>query len=195
MQLEGFSWERMAMAVDAVRERTLRLAHALEQAEIPYAVVGGNAVAAWVARVDIEAVRNTKDVDVLVRRADLQRIVNAAHGAGFVYQNIHGVDTFLDGPDGSVRSAVHLLFAQEKVRPDSVILTPDVTDSEEGPEFRIASLDALVSMKLTAFRLKDKVHLLDLMEVGLIDANWRNRLPPELARRLTELMETREQEN
>ncbi|MFM7072945.1 MAG: hypothetical protein ACKO38_14245 [Planctomycetota bacterium] len=183
------------MAVDAVRERTLRLAHALEQAEIPYAVVGGNAVAAWVARVDIEAVRNTKDVDVLVRRADLQRIVNAAHGAGFVYQNIHGVDTFLDGPDGSVRSAVHLLFAQEKVRPDSVILTPDVTDSEEGPEFRIASLDALVSMKLTAFRLKDKVHLLDLMEVGLIDANWRNRLPPELARRLTELMETREQEN
>lgn len=194
MQLGSFSWERVIMAVDAVRERTLRFAHALAESKIPYAVVGGNAVAAWVARVDIEAVRNTKDVDVLVRRADLQRIIRAAQEAGFVYQNIHGVDVFLDGPDGSVRSAIHLLFAQEKKRPDSVLLTPDVTDSEEGPEFRIANLDALVSMKLTAFRLKDKVHLLDLIDVGLIDTTWRDRLPPELARRLTELMETREQE-
>jgi hypothetical protein len=49
-------------------------------------------------------------------------------------------------------------------------------------------------MKLSAFHLKDKVHLLDLIDVGLIDTTWRDRLPPELARRLTELMETREQE-
>ena len=38
---------------------------------LPYAVVGGNAVAAWVSRVDQAAVRNTQDVDIVLRRADL----------------------------------------------------------------------------------------------------------------------------
>jgi len=33
-------------------------------------MAGGNAVAAWVARVDRAAVRNTQDVDLLVRRSD-----------------------------------------------------------------------------------------------------------------------------
>jgi len=33
-------------------------------------MAGGNAVAAWVARVDRAAVRNTQDVDLLVRRKD-----------------------------------------------------------------------------------------------------------------------------
>lgn len=42
------------------------MAAALERAGIPYVVVGGNAVATWVARVDLEAVRNTKDVHLLV---------------------------------------------------------------------------------------------------------------------------------
>ena len=44
---------------------------ALEGAGIPYAVAGGNAVASWVARVDEAAVRNTQDVDILIRREDL----------------------------------------------------------------------------------------------------------------------------
>jgi hypothetical protein len=69
-----------------------------------------------------------------------------------------------------------------------------VTESEAGPEFTVAALDALVRMKLTAFRLKDKVHLLDLLEVGLIDESWCERLPPELATRLRELMESRDRE-
>lgn len=44
--------ERMVWAVQRVRERLLRATAALEAAGVPYAVVGGNAVAAWVARVD-----------------------------------------------------------------------------------------------------------------------------------------------
>src|SRR5271157_3511844 len=53
------SLERMVRAVEKVRIRLLRAATALEQAKVPYAVVGGNAVAAWVSRVDESAVRNT----------------------------------------------------------------------------------------------------------------------------------------
>ena len=65
VRLQDFSWDRMAAAVEDVRQRACRAAGALRQAGIAHVVVGGNAVAAWVASVDQEAVRNTKGVDLL----------------------------------------------------------------------------------------------------------------------------------
>ena len=192
--LQDFSWERMSAAVDAVRERACRASAALEKAGIPHVGIGGNAVAAWVARIDVEAVRNTKDVDLLVRRRDFDGLVAALQSVGFVYQNVACVDRFLDGPEGSLRSAIHIVFAGERVRPDHLLPAPDVTDSEAGPDFTVATLEALVRMKLTSFRLNDKVHLLDLLEVGLIDSTWCERVPSELAARLRELIETRDRE-
>ena len=65
------AWEildRMERAVAKVRERLLRVTAVLNQAGIPYAVVGGHAVASWVTTVDEGAVRNTRDIDLLVRR-------------------------------------------------------------------------------------------------------------------------------
>ena len=59
--ISDLAWERMVSAVEKVRDRLRRAVHALEQAGIPYAVVGGNAVAAWVSEVDDAAVRNTRD--------------------------------------------------------------------------------------------------------------------------------------
>jgi len=49
----------MIRAVEKVRARLKRAATALDEAGVPYAVAGGNAVAAWVSRVDEAAVRNT----------------------------------------------------------------------------------------------------------------------------------------
>ena len=80
------------------------------------------------------------------------------------------------------------------MRPDYLLPAPDVTESEVGPEFTVAALDALVRMKLTSFRLKDKVHLLDLLGVGLIDEKWCDRFPPELGARLRELIESSDRE-
>jgi hypothetical protein len=194
VSLKDFSWERMIAAVDAVRERACRATAALDKAGIPHAVVGGNAVAAWVARVDVEAVRNTKDVDLLVRRQDFDRLVVALESVGFVHQKVADVDLFLDGREGSVRSAIHIVFAAERVRPDHLLPAPEVTETEAGPDFTVVALDALVRMKLAAFRLKDRVHLLDLLEVGLIDDSWRERFPAELAERLRELIDSRDRE-
>jgi hypothetical protein len=192
--LKEFSWERMVAAVEDVRGRACRAACALERAGIPHVVVDGHAVAAWVARVDREAVRNTKDVDLLVRREDFARATAELLSVGFVHQNVAGVDLFLDGPQGSVRSAIHVLFAGEKVRPDYLLPAPEIGESQAGPDFPVPTLDALVRMKLTSFRLKDQLHLLDLLEVGLIDATWCARFPVELSSRLGQLIETRERE-
>ena len=182
----------MVRAVERVRERLLRATAALEAAGVPYAVVGGNAVAAWVARVDPSAVRNTQDVDVLLRRADLAAAERALLAAGFVRRHVAGVEAFLDGPGARVRDAVHVVMAGEKVRPEYPAATPDVSESEKPDQFYVISLDALVRMKLTSFRLKHQVHLQDLLAVGLIDASWADRLPPELADRLRQVVATPE---
>src|SRR5690242_19445066 len=110
--------ERMVRAVEKVRERLRRAAAALESAGVPYAVAGGNAVAAWVATVDESAIRNTQDVDIVLRRQDLSRAVQALEGAGFVHRHAAGIDMFLDGPNAKARDAVHILFAAEKIRPE-----------------------------------------------------------------------------
>lgn len=180
----------MVLAVERVRERLLRAAHALESAGVPYAVVGGNAVAAWVATVDPGAVRNTQDVDILLRRADLPAATRALEAAGFIYRRVAGMNMFLDGPQARARDAVHILFASEKVLAEYEQLAPDVSDAEKADQFHVISLEALVRMKLTSFRRKDQVHLLDLLEVGLIDASWLNRLPAQLSSRLQELIDT-----
>ncbi|NLF07750.1 MAG: nucleotidyltransferase family protein [Pirellulaceae bacterium] len=179
----------MERAVEKVRERLLRAVAALEQAGVPYAVLGGNAVAAWVSRVDEAAVRNTRDVDILIRRADLPDAIEAMSKSGFVYRHSSGVDMMLDGPDAKARDAVHLLFAGEKVRPEYLLPTPDVTESERDQSFRLLSLESLVRMKLTSYRRKDQMHLLDLIDIGMIDAAWTARFPPELAARLQELLD------
>jgi len=186
------SWERMIRAVEKVRERLRRAVAALEAAGVPYALAGGNAVAAWVSRVDEAAVRNTQDVDILLRRDDLALARAALAKAGFIYRHAKGIDMFLDGPTAKARDSVHIVFAAEKVKPDSLLPAPDVTDSEATETFRLVSLDALVRMKLTAFRDKDRTHLRDLIEVGLVDSAWLGRLPSELAIRLKNLLDTPE---
>ena len=184
------SWERMMNAVEGVRQRLLKATRALEDAGVPYAVIGGNAVAAWVSRVDEGAVRNTKDVDILIRRSDLANCIQAMEAAGFTHEKSFGVDLFLDGPQNKPSQGVHLLFAKEKVKEADATTTPDVSDSEQDVSFRIINLDALVRMKLIANRDHDRTHLRDLLRVGLIDASWLARLPPELAPRLQHVLDT-----
>jgi hypothetical protein len=185
----AISLDRMVRAVEKVRQRLLRAVSALEGASIPYAIAGGNAVAAWVSTVDEGAVRNTRDVDMMLRRADLDRARGALERAGFFYRHTAGLDVFLDGPDASVRDAVHIIFANEKVRQHEPAANPDMDDSVAGDGFQVLTLEALVRIKLTAFRDKDRTHLRDLIEVGLVDESWVAKLQPELGNRLKALLE------
>src|ERR1043165_1042992 len=197
-ELAPASWARMSRAGERVRERMLRAVRALENANVPYAVAGGNAVAAWVSRVDEAAVRNTRDVDILLRRSDFEAAKHALESAGFIYRRVAnlgqaaGLDLFLDGPNASARDAVHIVFAAEKVRSDSPAPSPDISESEDADQFRVVTLDSLVQMKLAAFRDKDRTHLRDLIDVGLVNPSILEKLSPELRSRMQLLFDTTE---
>jgi hypothetical protein len=189
----GMSWDildRMERAVAKVRERLLRATAALNQAGVSYAVVGGNAIASWVATVDEGAVRNTRDIDLLVRRSDLPAIAAALEQAGFVRDEVLDVVMFRDGAEGKASEAVHLLFAGEKTRPDHALPAPQIQTVEDPANFRVLTLESLVKMKLTFNRDIDCTHLRDLIAVRLIDSSWLPKLLPELAARLKQILDT-----
>jgi hypothetical protein len=181
--------ERMERAVWKVKDRLLRATAALENGGVPYAVVEGNAVGAWVEQVDEAAVRATQDVDLVIRRADLEAAKAALATEGFLHRHVAGVDMFLDGPTATPRDAVHIVFSGEKVRQHYVAPVPDVSEVESFKAFRVLKLESLIRMKLTSFRDKDRTHLRDMIAVGLIDESWIGKFVPELGGRLQEIFD------
>jgi hypothetical protein len=183
------AWERYLMALDEVTDRLQRIAGALEAAGVPYALVGGQAVALWVATRDPAAVRTTKDVDILLRREDLPRARAAAASVALDYFEVVGVGMFLERSDPNPRKGVHLLWAGEKVRPEYPLPSPTMEEREMlEPGKAVVSLAGLVRMKLMSNRDQDRVHLRDMIDVGLIERSLLQTLPPELASRLDTLL-------
>ncbi|MFQ5422988.1 MAG: hypothetical protein ACE5F9_03305 [Phycisphaerae bacterium] len=179
---------RAERAVEKVRERLLRTCRALEGAGVPYVVIGGNAVAVWVGSKDEGAIRNTKDVDVLLNRADLPRAEKAMSAAGFEMAEVEGVTMFLEQADPMPSRGVHVLFAGEKIKPHDLHPAPLVVKGLRSPEGVDAiELRELLILKLIAFRDIDRVHIRDMIRVGLIDDAVAEQIPPELRPRLEEI--------
>ena len=198
MQSGGFSmieftitgeelWARMERAVEKVNERLRKTVRILEDAKVPYAVIGGHAVRAWVAQVDEAALRTTRDVDILVRPADLQAMTAAMTAAGFHYRKTTGLDMFVEHPDGSARDAVHVMLVGNVERKGDEP-NPDIEPWVRANDFRAIALETLVRMKLNAFRDKDRVHLRDMISLGMVDESWLDRYPEQFRVRLQELL-------
>ena len=182
-------WDRIERAVEKVKDRLRRVTRALNVANIPYAVIGGNAVQHWVSQVDESVVRNTQDVDIILNESDLEKAIPVLESAGFIFRRAAGVTMFLDGPDAKARDAVHVVFAGKKVREEYSEVVPDIDQFEWIEDARTLPFDRLIKMKLTSFRRKDQVHLLDMISIGLLDSTWLDRFSPELKLRLQELLE------
>ena len=182
-------WARIERAVEKVKERLRRVSKALNEAEVPYAVIGGNAVQHWVAQVDESVVRNTRDVDIILNESDLDRAIEALEKVGFIYRHAASVSMFLDGPDAKARDAVHVIFAGKKVREEYPEPVPEISDYVLMEEAKTLPLVELVKLKLTSFRRKDQVHILDMISIGIINDAWLSMFSPELQVRLQELLD------
>ena len=177
-------------AVEQIIDVARSFAGALERAGIPCRVVGGLATFLHVRQVDPPSARLTRDVDVAIDRRHLDAIRAAVEAHGFVYRHAAGVDMFLVAENPTARSGVHLVFVGERVRPEYPELVPasDPVRTKEG--ILIAPVADLVRMKLTSYRLKDKVHIQDLDAVGLISPEIEAGLPNSLRQRLAEVRAT-----
>ena len=182
-------FERMFRAVELVKQRLDRTCIALRNAGVPYAVIGGNAVAVWVATIDDGAVRNTRDVDILLREQDLDLATITMESAGFVRDSVMNVIVFLDGPNGKSSQGIHVLLAERKVRDEYSTATPSVDQAVDIEGRSIVELTALVEMKLNSFRDKDRTHLMDMIQIELIDSTWPERFAKSLGDRLQELLD------
>ncbi len=184
-------FEEAFMAIDRVEQLLKRVALALDGAKVPYAVVGGNAVAAWVSSIDPQAVRTTKDVDILISRDQLHDMGNALGSIGFDRVDVLGVTMFVDRENPNPKSGVHVIVANEKIRPHYRYPAPDVGEAVRAKSgYSVINLPALVAMKLQSFRLNDQLHIIDLRSVGLITAEVIDSLPPDLRERLGQIPES-----
>jgi hypothetical protein len=165
----------------------------LMAAAIPYELIGGLAVLVHVEEADPEHSTLTRDVDLLVLRSDLDRIKKAARAHEFEYRHAAGVDMLVYNASESARNAVHLLFSGEKVRPlysaPAPAIQPEIKIIQ-GQEVAVIPVVDLVTMKLTSFRDKDRVHIRAMDSAGLIGKGVEGRLPPELIARLKHVRET-----
>ncbi|TWT46050.1 hypothetical protein RAS1_24950 [Phycisphaerae bacterium RAS1] len=189
------SFEKAFMAVERVEKLLRRTTEALNAAKVPYAVVGGNAVAAWVASVDSGAVRNTKDVDILLRRADLDAATSALAAVDLVRDEAMGITVFLTRDDPRPSQGVHVLFAEEPVGAKDPARLPGLSGavmSDGG--YWVIDLPSLVEMKLRAFRSRDQTHLIDMMTLKLIEAGSKAQMPIELHARFQQVWEQYERE-
>jgi len=180
-------------AVERVERLLKTVTTALDQAGIPYAVIGGNAVATWVATRDVGAVRATKDVDILLRRSDLQSVADVLAPLGFISDDVMGIPVFMEATDPLPSQGVHVIVANEKVRAHSRFPAPDVEDVVRSSSGHlVVGLRALVVMKLDAFRRTDQVHLEDMLRQGLITRELVHHLPGDFLDRLRHVRDTME---
>jgi hypothetical protein len=137
-------------------------------AGVEYRVVGGLAAYLYVEEADPDAGRLTRDIDIVVRREDLQAIADGAPGFGLEYRHVAGIDMLIQTADPAARRAVHIVFSGEKVRPEYPEATPEMGGCRVLQGVRLVPVEDLIRMKLSSFRLKDQTHLKDLDEAGVI---------------------------
>jgi hypothetical protein len=168
-----------------------RVVNTIRESGADYRIIGGISVFLHIAQVDPTHARLSRDIDIAVRREDLDRIEESAIRHGFELQRAwkRGQETFTmyDRSEDVTRSHIHLILAGEKARaehPEAVPPLGDVCLTADG--VKIAPLEDVVYMMLTSYRLKDRVHIQDMDSIGLITPDIEARLPPVLRERLRE---------
>ena len=171
--------------LDQLFDLARRVEAAFSSTGLEYRVVGGLAAYLYVEDREPDAGRLTRDIDIAVRREDLQEIAKAVEPFGLQYHHASGADLLIQASEPA-RRAVHLIFTGEKVRPEYPEPAPELGACRKMKGLRLVPLPDLICMKLTSFRAKDEAHLKDLDEVGLITPEIEAGLSPLLRARLAQ---------
>jgi hypothetical protein len=132
----------------------------LNREEIPYAVCGGIAVAIYGYS------RTTKDIDLLVREEDVERISEAVKEQGFVF-DAGRIPFDVGGPKQREIHRISKIIGEEVLTLDLLIVDQvyqGIWDDREwqGRRIHVVSFDGLLEMKRIAGRGKDLVDIEEL---------------------------------
>jgi hypothetical protein len=181
--------ERVFELIGTLQELSLPL----EQAGVPHELVGGLAVFLHVENADSTHSSLTRDIDIMIRRDDLPRVVAIAKNYGFRFRHSAGMDMLLFGETNSARNAIHLLYAGEKVKATQLETHPRINPVRaglHGQTFWVIPVLDLLRMKLSSYRDKDRVHVRGMDAAGLITRDVENGLSEALMARLRNVRET-----
>lgn len=170
-----------------------KLSTPLEDAGVPHELVGGLAVFLHVENADSTHSSLTRDIDLMIERADLGRVISIAEQHGFRFRHSAGLDMLLYGETTSARNAIHLLFSGEKVKDSQLEAHPGirpVRTAIHGQAFLIVPVVDLVRMKLSSYLDKDRVHIRGMEAAGLITVEVESALTVEQRGRLQHIRET-----
>ncbi len=179
--------ERVFELIGTLQELSLPL----EQAGVPHELVGGLAVFLHVENADSTHSSLTRDIDIMIRRDDLPRVVAIAEDHGFRFR--HSADMLLFGDTNSARNAIRLLYAGERVKATQLEPHPRINPVRaglHGQDFWVIPVLDLVRMKLSSYRDKDRVHVRGMDAAGLITREVEQGLSQELLSRLRNVRET-----
>jgi hypothetical protein len=186
---------RMAIYINSFFEKRLQqlftLADVIERsfasAGLEYRVIGGLAAYLYVEELEPDAGRLTKDIDIIVRRDDLEAIARAVMPFGLQYSRVKGADMLVQTGQPSTRRAVHMIFSGEKVREEYPDPVPELGAFLTLHGVRLVPVEDLIRLKLTSYRLKDEMHLKDLDEAGVITPEIESQLTPLQLDRLRQM--------
>lgn len=160
---------------------------------IPHELIGGLAVLIHVEETDPAHSMLTRDVDLMICRSDLERVVDIAVKHGFRFRHAAAMDMLLFGETDSAKNAVHLIFSGEKVRPNQATPNPAIAPEKKhihGKEVLVIPVADLVRMKLSSYRDKDRVQIRSMDAAGLIKPEVERALPKDLQVRLEHIRGT-----
>ena len=162
-----------------------RLVRALDEMEVPYAIVGALALNEWGYR------RFTVDIDVLLTAAGLQRVKAALLGHGYVekFPGSRGLRDTQAGVD------IDVLLAGEYPgdgRPKPVVFPDPATAAVRGRRVALLPLAKLIEMKIASglsapHRLKDLADVLELIRVLSLPRETAETLDPSVRAKFDEL--------
>lgn len=170
-----------------------KIAEPLELEDIPHELIGGLAVLVHVEEADPTHAMLTRDVDLMIQRSDLSKVVEIAERSGFRFRHSAGLDMLLFGETVSAKNAVHLIFSGEKVKSSQAAPNPPIAPVRKqifGRDVCVVPLVDLVRMKLSSYRLKDQVHLQVMDAAGLITPALEAGLSEEFRFRLRHIRDT-----
>ena len=163
-----------------------RVVQMLHSAGVPFEVIGGVAVNTHIFQDHRDLGVVTRDIDLLVARRDLDRVIEVARTAGYQAKKMVGGFALIR-PEQQLSQAVHMVFSGERSKSTQPSPHPEVNPEIKqfyGIQIPVARLRELIRMKLNSFRPKDLVHLEILEQAGLITPEAVADLPPELSERL-----------